>query len=259
MSLPQSQQSAWSRPPVLRWFPVTPRTRTTCPGTATSPATMTCCPCAPAPPTARAPRCPAAPPALCSKHPTTPSPSPSTQTGMPVDPSAPSQHRRDVSVNDGCSADGGRVLLFIYLCYLCETPRHKYQVRTGVPFSRLADVLSISSEDGQPRTTGWRVGDLKVMKLPRVNSSGQGHFWHLTKTWDLETADMTSRKGSSWVGFGHLQRNAVQLQRPQIYHTVLVFLQLLFSCLHIKRIASGSVFSLWNVIFSMCCRWSTVH
>lgn len=80
VSFPQSQPSVSSRDPAAWRRPVTLRTRTTCPGTATSPATTTCCLYAPAPRTATAspctataPRCPAAPPARCSRHHTPPS------------------------------------------------------------------------------------------------------------------------------------------------------------------------------------------
>lgn len=62
------------REPAALWFPVTLRAHTTCPGTATSPATTTCYLCAPVPPTATASpctatalRCPAAPQAHCSR------------------------------------------------------------------------------------------------------------------------------------------------------------------------------------------------
>ncbi|MEQ2218334.1 hypothetical protein XENOCAPTIV_001753 [Xenoophorus captivus] len=66
----QQYKSRLSVPsPEPRCFPVTPRTRTTFQGIATSQATTTCCRFGPARPTATAPRCLAAPPAHCSEPP----------------------------------------------------------------------------------------------------------------------------------------------------------------------------------------------
>lgn len=130
--LSQNRPSVSSREPVVWWFPVTPRTRTTFPGTATSRATTTCCLSARAPLTATAspctataPHCPAAPPAHCSRP-------ASTKTGRWTSAPISSRTRKlnffffllNHWVQMNIHRTQGDVLfepLFIYLCVcVCE-------------------------------------------------------------------------------------------------------------------------------------------